>query len=606
VHDIAEFLWRHEPFDELTEDAVEEIAGRTEVEYFRAQSVIFEQGAAPQGHVRIIRRGAVELLDGTQVLDELSEGEMFGHPSMLTGQPTMLAARASEDTLCYRIEASDIQPLLVRPAAMRYFAREVQHRATLSANNQPVVASRPIASLVSRRCVVSTPETSIREVAKAMVDVDVSCAVIRLPNGHGIVTDHDLRERVIAADHPADAPVSDVMSSPAMFTDPERSASDVAMMMLERGVRHVPVIDAAGAVLGVARDIDLLAAETQTPFTIRREIAGATSSEQVREIAAGLPKVLIALDDAGTAPIQISRVHSAIADAIIGRLLELIPAEHGRPGMAPLWIALGSHGRRELSPGSDLDSAVTWPGHVDAQDEALLREFAQEAVNSTTNVVGLAPDPHGETAASPLFARSLESWRHAVRRWAATPETDKVPVVLSALLDGRAVGTGPAWSETVFAEMINPSARQELERWLLRLAVGHRLPTGFLHSRVLDPSGVRRNIDLKRNGLQPIVDLARYAGFVANSGLVSTPGRLAAGAEHGVLRAADTRLLVEAHELFTDLRIEHQIESLRNGTPVTDTLDPSQLNALARNYVKDAFRLVAGIQRRMIDQLRTP
>lgn len=523
---------------------------------------------------------------------------------MLTGQPTEFAARASEDTLCYRIEAGAIRPLLIRPAGMRYVAREMRHRGMLHSGSPPILASRPVASLVSRKCIVCGPETPIREAARAMVDADVSCAVIRLPDGHGILTDHDLRERVIAADHPADAPVSDVMSSPAMFTDPERSASEVALMMLERGVRHVPVINAAGEVIGVVSDVDLLAAETRTPFTIRREIAGATSSEQVREISGRLPQVLIALHDAGTAPAQISRVHSAIADAIISRLLELIPAERGRPGLAPSWIALGSHGRRELAPGSDLDSAVTWPGHVSARDEALLREVATETVASTANAAGLSPDPHGVTAASQLFARSLESWRQAVRRWAATPSTDKVPVVLSALLDGRAVGTGPAWSETIFTEMINPSARRELEKWLLRLALGHRLPTGFLRSRLLDPSGARRQIDLKRDGLQPIVDLARYAGFVATSGLVSTPGRLAAGAEHGVLRAGDANLLVEAHELFTDLRAGHHVESLRNGTPVTDSLDPGQLNVLARNYVKDAFRLVAGIQRRMSDQLR--
>jgi CBS domain-containing protein len=179
-----------------------------------------------------------------------------------------------------------------------------------------------------------------------------------------------------------------------------------------------------------------------------------------------------------------------------------------------------------------------------------------------------------------------------------------VPIVLSALLDGRPVGPGPAWSETILAEMTNPSARMELERWLRRLALSHRLPTGFVRSRVLDPTGSRRHVDLKRDGLQPIVDLGRYAGFAAGAGLLSTPARLRAGAAHGVLTDGDARLLTEAHELFSDLRVSHHLSLLREGRAPEDSVDPAQLSALTRSYMKDAFRLVAGVQRRMTDGLR--
>jgi signal-transduction protein with cAMP-binding, CBS, and nucleotidyltransferase domain len=76
VHDVAEFLARHKPFDSLEENALAEIAGRTEVEYFPAQAVIFEQGASPRDHVRVIRRGGVELIDGVEVLEQLGEREL--------------------------------------------------------------------------------------------------------------------------------------------------------------------------------------------------------------------------------------------------------------------------------------------------------------------------------------------------------------------------------------------------------------------------------------------------------------------------------------------------------------------------------------------------
>jgi signal-transduction protein with cAMP-binding, CBS, and nucleotidyltransferase domain len=128
MHDIVEFLQKHEPFSDLSEDALEELARATEVEYFPAGATIFRQEEGPIQHVRIIRRGAVELLDRGRVLDLLGEGELFGHPSMLSGLPTGFEARAVEDTLTYRLPADAVVPLLGRPAGLQYVARSLLAR----------------------------------------------------------------------------------------------------------------------------------------------------------------------------------------------------------------------------------------------------------------------------------------------------------------------------------------------------------------------------------------------------------------------------------------------------------------------------------------------
>src|SRR5438309_2097387 len=103
VHDIVEFLRRQPPFDDLGEEELEELSRSVEVEFFPAGETIIRQGEAPVEHVRVIRRGGVELLDRGEVIDILEEGELFGHPSMLSGLPTGWEVRATEDTLCYRL-----------------------------------------------------------------------------------------------------------------------------------------------------------------------------------------------------------------------------------------------------------------------------------------------------------------------------------------------------------------------------------------------------------------------------------------------------------------------------------------------------------------------
>ena len=57
-----------------------------------------------------MRSGAVELLDGGRVLDLLGEGEMIGHPSMLSGLPATFEVQAAEDVLLYRLPAAAMAP----------------------------------------------------------------------------------------------------------------------------------------------------------------------------------------------------------------------------------------------------------------------------------------------------------------------------------------------------------------------------------------------------------------------------------------------------------------------------------------------------------------
>ena len=69
MHDIVEFLRRHAPFDDLSEAELEELAKSAEVEFFAAGATIFRQQEGPMEHVRMVRRGAVELRDRGRVLD---------------------------------------------------------------------------------------------------------------------------------------------------------------------------------------------------------------------------------------------------------------------------------------------------------------------------------------------------------------------------------------------------------------------------------------------------------------------------------------------------------------------------------------------------------
>jgi CBS domain-containing protein len=83
----------------------------------------------------------------------------------------------------------------------------------------------------------------------------------------------------------------------------------------------------------------------------------------------------------------------------------------------------------------------------------------------------------------------------------------------------------------------------------------------------------------------------------------STAERLRAAEAAGTLERSQARALLEAFEFIFTLRLDHQVEQLRNGHAPDDFIDPTTLNPLARSYLRSAFRAIASVQSGLASEL---
>jgi CBS domain-containing protein len=201
--------------------------------------------------------------------------------------------------------------------------------------------------------------------------------------------------------------------------------------------------------------------------------------------------------------------------------------------------------------------------------------------------------------------RSLGSWQRAVRSWIADPTQDKALILVSVLVDSRpvwGVHRGTPVSDSFRLAPDHP----DLLRLLARYALSQRPPTGFFRGLVVEHTGEHRGrLDLKHGGIIPIVNLARWAGMAAGVTSASTPVRLRAAADAGTLTSDDAHTLEDAFALISGLRLDHQVQQLRAGEEPDDYVDPRRLSALARTQLREAFRAVASIQKRVAAELGT-
>jgi CBS domain-containing protein len=602
---VADFLRLYPPFDALEPDAVARVAATAELEHHPAGTTLFSQGAEPVSHLRVVRSGAVELVLDGRTLDLLGVGELFGQTSMLSGLPTGFTARAHEETTCLRIPADVARATLGRPEALRYLSRSLLDRGRLAPAREPATdpADQPVQALVRRPLVVCAPDTTIRQAAQQMSEAGATCIVVEGGDRLGILTDRDLRTRVVADGMSADDPVAGVMTAPAVTVSADRTGALALLDMLDRGIRHLPVVSATGQVLGVVEDADLAAAEARTPFHLRAAIARADTVEALTRAAGDLRPTIVALHRARADPLRIAAVHSVVVDALTRRLIDLAVAEVGRLEVPFAWLALGSVARREATPGSDVESAIVLQGDAPG-DELIEHALAiSRHVEAGLRACGLRPDERGTTAANPLLVRSLASWQRAARSWLEDPTLEQALILVSVVVDSRTVWglhTGMSVAEAFRAARAHPA----LLRHLARFSLSYRPPTGFLRGLVVEHSGEHRGrLDLKLGGLVPIVDLARWAGMAAGVTSASTPERLRAAAAAGTLSAADAATLADAFQLVMALRLEHQVSQLQAGGEPDDHLDPAALSPLTRTYLKEAFRAVASVQKRVAGEL---
>ncbi len=345
--EIARFLAQRPPFEALAPEELGEVVAETEIEFYAAGAVILSEDGGPVNCLRVIHSGGVDITHDGRLLDLLTAGDTFGHAAMLSGLPPGFEARASEDTLCYRIPVTVARPLLdrARSRELAVGVHEPGHQAVAKLIRSPTV-----------RC---EPTASIGETARRMTEVGANAAIVDLPGGgFGILTDQDLRTRVVAAGVPSSAPVERVMSTPVFSVTPDRLGGEVLFELLERGIRHTPVVSETGQLVGVVEDADLFAVHPRSWFGARRAIERASEVQELAAVARSLPEILLDLHASNLRSLEVARVLSALIDALTVRALELASRHAPLPKDGIVWIAVGSHARRELTPGSVVLGAV--------------------------------------------------------------------------------------------------------------------------------------------------------------------------------------------------------------------------------------------------------
>lgn len=605
--EISEHLHRFPPFDALPQATLEDIARRVEVAYFKAGSVILEGGAVIND-LHYVRSGAVEIYRRSgELYDRLVEGDIFGQAGLLRSNKVRFPAKALEDSLIYFIPADIIAQLCKRHDSFADFVEAEGHSRLKSAVEAQGRASDLIQlksrALISRQLVWVTPLTSVREAAQLMTEQSVSCIVVLERAGNnpgemlGIVTDRDLRTRVVAANRSGDTTIGEVMSNDPVAIQADDSLFEAMLCMLRNNIHHLPVVH-KGRALGLINLSDIIRHESQSSLYLVNSISNQTRIEGLRSLLRDLRGTYIRMVRDGATAHMIGSAISGIGRAFTQRLLELAEKELGPPPVPYCFMVLGSMARDEQLLVTDQDNALVLD---DRFDPTLHDEYFRKLATFVSDglaACGFSYCKGGIMATNAQWRQPLRVWRDYFTQWIEKPSAATL-LNCCIFFDLDGVYGRLEMVDTLKALCAEKSrVTPAFLTAMARNALNRTPPLGFFRTFVMETDGEQKQIiNLKGRGTAPLTDLIRIHALACGSTAQNSFDRLEAISTTQWLQPQAIDHLRYALEFLSMVRIRHQAHAIEQGKTPDNYIEPERFSTTERHNLKEAFQVLSNAQK---------
>jgi CBS domain-containing protein len=272
-------------------------------------------------------------------------------------------------------------------------------------------------------------------------------------------------------------------------------------------------------------------------------------------------------------------------DALVRRILVFAEAELGQPPAPYAWLTMGSEARMEQTLLTDQDNALVFADEGEGH-RAWFQALA-ERVNADLEAAGFPPCHGGYMATK--WNGTVSDW---VQRFAGWFEARKPQDLLEAstFFDFRKVG-GELDIEPLVSALATTAQHPVFLRYLAKAALDLRPPSS-LTLRLRESS----EVDLKMQGLSPIVCLARCYGLEIDSRTHNTRERMEAAVKAGLMSADVFGTVSEAYRFLLGLRLRLQLKQMSEGKPTTNKIALSALSGIERSRLKDSLRAIKAWQ----------
>ena len=533
---VADFIKNFPPFNVLEPTALHQLAEQVLIVYKEKNSIIFDIDETPHTHFYLVHKGAVTLqnTNSNTIIDYCDEGDIFGLRPLIANENYKLEARAHEECILYGIPIETFRPIAksneeVSVFLMESFASNTRNPYSKTQKGQlyglegeedsKKEIKIPDLQLVgySKKLISCSPRTTIQKAAELMSKKRIgSILVCDKGLAIGIITDKDLRNKVISGKQPITASVKSIMSTPVITYPKKLTITQAQMAMMKSNISHLVITEDGTTntkAIGILSKHDVMVSLGDNPAVLVKAIKRANSIKKIKELRKSVMMLLNNYLEQNIPLGLTSKIISELNDTCIKQVVELsISKMKTTPPVKFAWLALGSQGRSEQLLHTDQDNALVFEDVPDEQLPATTTYFLKlsNRVTKGLNKIGYEFCPADMMASNPKWCLSLQEWKNKLSYWIGNPGPNEV--LMSSIFFDYSL----AFGEVRLLDQMSEHIFRNVEKYpifLVHLANGalqSPSPTGFFRQFLVEQDGQHKDFfDLKSRALRPLVDAAR-------------------------------------------------------------------------------------------------
>lgn len=500
-----------------------------------------------------------------------------------------------------------VQVIKVKPITKKEVRSRIDDHLQVELQASVVFLSQPMRSFPQTylSCELNTP---VRTAAQKMTDKGYDAILILSEKGDsiGIVTDEDIRKRMVAVSDSADQPVFRIMSSPLLSIPEKAMVYEAISLMQEKQVSHLGIRNNDGVVVSMVSNRELLQVHQYSISLIRQQISKATTIEALTSIGNRIPELTSSMLDAGADPANLLRFSTILFDAMIDRIIRLALIELGEPPVPFVFLVLGSAGREEQTLATDQDNAILFEEVEEDRYEAVQTWFLRlgSMVSTGLAAVGYRYCPGKIMASNPTWCQSLSHWKSAFSSWITSAEPQDL-LDINIFFDFRAVFGSRDLSAALYAHI--QDVIQSHPAFFIFLAENIQKlkpPLSLFGNIVVGKTKTEPDaFDIKKV-MVPLVDIARLYALKEGIRETSTLGRLEKLVLLGILNEEQYEDRVEAYKILMMIRLRHQAKQFSLGIPINNFINPDAIPHVEEAMLKKIFLQITEFIGRVVMEFR--
>ncbi|WP_319547748.1 DUF294 nucleotidyltransferase-like domain-containing protein [Desulfogranum marinum] len=471
-------------------------------------------------------------------------------------------------------------------------------QASLLFQNEPIHRAYSVA------VPTCTLTTSIELAARFMTHAGSSAILVKPDSDTdpiGIVTDNDIRERMVTGSISSNNPVSTIMSAPLIGISGDALIFEGIVKMLEKNVDHLLIRDPQGAYFKVISAKNLLKNQQYILTKLISDINKVESPLQISSLKDQLPLLVQRLFESSPDARNLTRIISAVAEAFMKKCLTLAVEELGPPPCKYAFMALGSVGREEQTLVTDQDNAIIYE-NVDPEQENTTVSYFQsmgEKVCTWLDEAGYALCKGDVMAKNPKWCQPVNVWQEYFQTWVSAMEPADL-LDTKIFFDFRWVHGDPRLVSELRSFLNDLTAKKPLFFYhLVQNCLQSKPPLNLFKKIVVESSGEHREMFSIKKAMTPLVDYTRIYALRHGIAQTNTFARFNQLQAKGHLSKKECQELTLVYKYLLELRFKHQIMSLRAGDIPDNYINPKQVTEMEQVLLREALAQVADFQTKM-------